>query len=34
MDKKKPKKNILLKTIKTIETKVVIKGKPLSQKNF
>jgi hypothetical protein len=31
---KELKKDILLKTIKTIKTKVAIEGKPLSQKDF
>jgi hypothetical protein len=32
--KKEPKRDILLKTIKTMETKVAIEGKPLSQEDF
>jgi hypothetical protein len=32
--KKEPKRNILLKTIKTMETKVQLEGKPLSQEDF
>jgi hypothetical protein len=32
--RKEPKRDILLKTIETMETKVATEGKPLSQKNF
>jgi hypothetical protein len=32
--RKKPKRDILLKTINTMETKVAIEGKPLSQEDF
>jgi hypothetical protein len=32
--RKEPKRDILLKIIKTMETKVAIKGKPLSQEDF
>jgi hypothetical protein len=32
--RKEPKRDILLKTIKTMETKVAIEGKPLSQEDF
>jgi hypothetical protein len=32
--RKEPKRDILLKTIKTMETKVAIEGKSLSQEDF
>jgi hypothetical protein len=32
--RKEPKRDILLKTIKTMETNVAIEGKPLSQEDF
>jgi hypothetical protein len=32
--RKEPKRDILLKTIKTMGTKVAIEGKPLSQEDF
>jgi hypothetical protein len=32
--RKEPKRDILLRTIKTIETKVEVEGKPLSQEDF
>jgi hypothetical protein len=32
--KKEPKRDILLKTIKTMETKIAIEGKSLSQRRF